>query len=239
MAKGRMISKAISLDEKVNALSDDTCRLLFTWLITHLDCEGRMHGDPQTVKSIVFPRRNSSAKKIEKYLKELQNCALISRYSVNGNEYLWMKNFQKHQVGLNKDREARSQIPPFLTDPTQELVRSKDMSDSRLGLIEVKDQVKDKTKTKSSISLENTLEIYQSNIGAYTEDIEEQVKDACEAFTSEWVTDAIKEAVRHKKRSWAYVSGVLKNWRRNGRDTLPQKDPDKYIKGKFGHMVQR
>jgi hypothetical protein len=42
MARGRFVSKAISLDEKVNALSNDTIRLLFTWLILHLDCEERI-----------------------------------------------------------------------------------------------------------------------------------------------------------------------------------------------------
>ena len=72
MARGRMISKAISLDEKVNSLSDDTARLLFTWLIPHLDCEGRQHGDAMTIKSIVFPRRNISIRKVEKYLKEME-----------------------------------------------------------------------------------------------------------------------------------------------------------------------
>ena len=87
MARGRMISKAISLDEKVNALSDDTARLLFTWLIPHLDCEGRQHGDAQTIKSIVFPRRSISTRKVEKYLKEIEKQELVLQYSVNGNTY--------------------------------------------------------------------------------------------------------------------------------------------------------
>jgi hypothetical protein len=112
MARGRFISKEVSLDEKVDALSDDTCRLLFTWLITHLDCEGRMYGDAQTVKSIVFPRREISIKKVERYLQELEKLELISRYSVKGNQYLWMRNFEKHQVGLVKMKEAPSIIPP-------------------------------------------------------------------------------------------------------------------------------
>jgi hypothetical protein len=139
MARGRFINKAISLDEKVDALSDDTARLLFTWLIAHLDCEGRMHGDAVTVKSIVFPRRNISQRKIEKYLKELEKFELIFRYSVNGNQYLWMKNFEKHQVGLKKNREAQSQIPPF----TQELIRT-NVGESPS---EVKVKVKVKVKT--------------------------------------------------------------------------------------------
>lgn len=138
MARGRFISKVISLDEKVDALSDDTARLLFTWLITHLDCEGRMHGDPITVKSIVFPRRKISVAKIGKYLEELEKNDLIFRYSVNGNEYLWMETFEKHQPGLQKSKEAQSQIPPI----PLELLQSKD----RVTLTQVK--VKDKDKDK-------------------------------------------------------------------------------------------
>ena len=120
MARGRMISKAISLDEKVNNLSDDTARLLFTWLIPHLDCEGRLHGDAVTIKSIVFPRRNISPKRIEKYLNEFEKNGLIIRFAVNGNTYLFAPQFNKHQVGLQKSREAQSQIPP----PPQELLQS-------------------------------------------------------------------------------------------------------------------
>ena len=112
MARGRMINKAISLDEKVNNLSDDTARLLFTWLIPHLDCEGRLHGDAVTIKSIVFPRRNISPKRIEKYLNEFEKNGLIIRFAVNGNTYLFAPQFNKHQVGLQKSREAQSQIPP-------------------------------------------------------------------------------------------------------------------------------
>ena len=138
MARGRFVSKAISLDEKVDALSNDTARLLFTWLITHLDCEGRMYGDAQTVKSIVFPRRKISTQKVEKYLKELEKSELLFRYSVNGNHYLCMKNFEKHQPGLRKEKETQSQIPPF----TPDLGRSKDGN----GLTQVKVKVKDKTK---------------------------------------------------------------------------------------------
>jgi len=137
MARGRMISKAISLDEKVNALSDDTCRLLFTWLIPHLDCEGRMHGDPITVKSIVFPRRNISTPKVEKYLKELEKTELILRYFVNGNQYLSAPNFEKHQVGLRKSQESASQIPSFTTE------LKRDGSVLAPTQIKIKEEIKD------------------------------------------------------------------------------------------------
>ena len=138
VARGRMISKAISLDENVNSLSDDTARLLFTWMIPHLDCEGRLHGDALTVKSIVFPRRNISPKRVEEYLNELEKNELIKRFVVNGNTYLFAPHFDKHQTGLNKNREAQSQLPP----PPQDLIQSK----SRISPLQVKDKVKDKVK---------------------------------------------------------------------------------------------
>ena len=138
MPRGRFINKTISLDEKVDSLSCDTARLLFTWLIIHLDCEGRMHGDAVTVKSIIFPRRNIRATKVEKYLFEMEENELIVRYSCNGNTYLVAPHFEQHQVGLQKSKEAQSQIPPF----TLGLIKSK----VRQSHLQVKDEVKDEVK---------------------------------------------------------------------------------------------
>jgi len=138
MARGRFISKAISLDEKVDALSNDTVRLLFTWMITHLDCEGRTYGDPQTIKSIVFPRRCMDVRTMQKYLDELVKSGLIQRYINGGSTFICLPNFQKHQPGLNKDKESPSQIPPI----PQELIQS----NNGVTLTEVK--VKDKVKVK-------------------------------------------------------------------------------------------
>jgi hypothetical protein len=47
MARGRMINNAIAGDIKIHALSDDSSRLAFTWLITFADRKGRTLGDPQ------------------------------------------------------------------------------------------------------------------------------------------------------------------------------------------------
>lgn len=241
MARGRFISKAISLDEKIDALSSDTVRLLFTWLITHLDCEGRMYGDAQTVKSIVFPRRSMRVQIIEKYLVELEEKGLIMRYSAPSGTYLCMKNFEKHQPGLNKNREAQSQIPP----PTPELIQS------NVGVTpsQVKDKVKDKEEVKEEsvvdkiINKEDVLEVYQKEIGGPSEDMENEVDLACKRFTVPWVVDAIREAVKRKRRDWRYIAGILKNWERFGKDVeMPghgKQDPDKYVKGKYGNRVIR
>ena len=213
MARGRMISKSISLDEKVNSLPDDTARLLFTWLIPHLDCEGRQHGDPVTIKSIVFPRRNISIRKIEKYLKEMEKKRLILRYSVDGNAYLFAPNFEKHQTGLQKSKEAQSQIPPPPPDLIPELLQSK----VGFSLLQVKDQVKVKVKDQyNNSSRKNLAEIYEQNIGVITPMIAEELKMLSEEFSLEWFTEAIKEACGQNKRNLKYVKAILERWKVDG-----------------------
>ncbi len=112
MARGRMITNLICKDKKVHALSDDTARLLFTWLITVADCEGRTFGDPSIVKATIFPRRNEiTAERIDGYLNEMYMLGLIVRYIVDDEQYIYFPSFEKNQVGLRKDREAKSEIP--------------------------------------------------------------------------------------------------------------------------------
>ena len=247
MARGRMISKVISLDEKVNALSNDSVRLLFTWLIPHLDCEGRMYGDPQTVKSIVFPQRSMDVRTMQKYLDELVESGLIQRYINGGTTYICFPNFKKHQIGLNKSKELPSQIPAPKTENLQ--------NDSGNNPAQVKVEVKVKEETKeesSSLSKEDVIEVYKKEIaGLYEEEslseiIEKDIEATINIFSAAWVIDAIQEAVSRKNRTWRYVTGILKNWKRYGKDAdFPSNkgprriDPDKYIKGKYGHMVRR
>lgn len=113
MARGRIISNAITGDKKVNDLSDDTSRLAFTWLITFADVDGRTNGDPALLRSMLFPRRRDiTIEQIEGYIREWHNAGLIIWYEANGDWYIAFPNFAKHQPWLRKDREAESIIPP-------------------------------------------------------------------------------------------------------------------------------
>ena len=125
MANGRMISRDICSDKRINDLSSDLSRLGFTWIITLLDREGRVHGDPAVVRSMIFPRRQDvTIDHIEEIILEWFRLGLVVWYEANDDLWLWFPNFDKHQVGLRKEREAPSHIP----DPTAEgveLVRSR------------------------------------------------------------------------------------------------------------------
>jgi hypothetical protein len=60
------------------------------------------------------------------------------------------------------------------------------------------------------------------------------------------LTPMIAEAVSLNKRNWRYIAAILERWsvegKSNGtyrRDSAKKASPDKYFKGKYGHMVWR
>jgi len=124
LAKGRLVHKKICLSEQVGLLPNDTARLLYTWIIPHLDIEGRFYGDARRVNSTVFPLRAISDKSIERYLQAMEEVGLIVRYEVVGQIFMWMPRFSLHQT-LRKDRERASYIPAPPDEVVQEYQVSK------------------------------------------------------------------------------------------------------------------
>lgn len=53
-AESRLIYNSISTSERVSSLGVKGA-LLYTWLITHCDTQGRMPGKPKIVKQLVVP----------------------------------------------------------------------------------------------------------------------------------------------------------------------------------------
>ncbi|MBA7683657.1 hypothetical protein ES703_92031 [subsurface metagenome] len=87
--------------------------------------------------------------------------------------------------------------------------------------------------------------LYEQNIGMLTPMIAEELREAERLYPETWIKDAIKEAVALNKRSWRYIAAILERWSTEGkgdgtyRRDFKKTDPDKYIKGKYGHMVRR
>jgi len=110
MPEGRMLKKQISISKTLPELKSDSARLLYTWLIPHLDVEGRFSADPDVVKGHVVPRLKMTKKKIWDYLQDMAEKGLIILYEADGDYYLEFTVFEKHQI-IRKDREADSKIP--------------------------------------------------------------------------------------------------------------------------------
>jgi hypothetical protein len=112
MATGRLLQKKISHSDQVDALSDDTCRLCFTWSLAHLVYPGCFYASAKKIKALVVPLRvDISIDMVEGYVKEWEAQKLVARYQVNGDDFLFYPNFLENQPGLRANREGKSSIP--------------------------------------------------------------------------------------------------------------------------------
>ncbi|MFP3899068.1 MAG: DnaD domain-containing protein [Dehalococcoidia bacterium] len=91
----------------------------------------------------------------------------------------------------------------------------------------------------------NVFALYEQNIGMITPLIAEELKEAERLYPAQWLEEAFKEAVALNKRSWRYIARILERWAREGKDSgehkrdIEKDGPDKYVKGRYGHLVKR
>jgi hypothetical protein len=112
MAEGRIIKKCISESKKLAELKSDSARLLYTWLIPHLDSSGRYVADPEIIKGHIVPKiKTMTISKIKQILDELADTGLIRLYKSNGEVYLELIKFAEFQKSLALDREPKSKLP--------------------------------------------------------------------------------------------------------------------------------
>jgi DNA replication protein len=98
--------------------------------------------------------------------------------------------------------------------------------------------------TKGTIS-RDIFSLYERNIGMLTPLIAEQLQEAERLYPADWVESAFKEAVALNKRNWKYILRILERWAiegrddgKSGRDSEKEGNREKYIRGKYGHMVK-
>jgi DNA replication protein len=91
----------------------------------------------------------------------------------------------------------------------------------------------------------NVFSLYENNIGELTPMVAEQLKLAAAEYPADWIGDAIREAADLNKRNWRYIQRILENWQTEGRGRgksgrrIQERDPDRFTKGKYGHIVRR
>jgi len=91
--------------------------------------------------------------------------------------------------------------------------------------------------------LPDVFTLYEENIGLITPMIAEELKDALATYPEDWIRDALKESVTLNKRSFRYVQRILERWTAEGRDIdgthRPDTERDKFVRGRYGGLVQR
>ena len=89
----------------------------------------------------------------------------------------------------------------------------------------------------------NIYRLYEQNIGVLTPHIADCLKDAKKEYTTQWVHDAIVEAVEKNKRSWKYINWLLNYWDQNGKGYETSKRSDEqdgkeYATGKYSKFIK-
>lgn len=116
MARSRNIKPGFFINDKL-AECAPLARLLFSGLWCIADRKGRLEDRPKRIKAALLPYDNCD---VDILLQELHDHDFILRYEIDGNRYIQIINFLKHQNPHIK--EAASIIPP---PPTKEAATEK------------------------------------------------------------------------------------------------------------------
>jgi len=144
-------------------------------------------------------------------------------------------------VRLAVEKDGRSEDIFFLNDgPGRQAAAKIESGELKLKGLEFKERAYVAAEEKPDI-----FTLYEQNIGMLTPMIADELRDAEQHYPPDWIRDAIKEAALNNKRSIKYIAKILQNWSVEGRtDGTYQRDskktdPDRFVKGKYGHMVRR
>jgi hypothetical protein len=112
MAKARMLHNKISRSLQVNRLSLEA-QLLFTWLISHADDEGRLYGEPEYIKGTVVPLKEDwTSKDVARYLDEIKEQGLIYSWQDIDRTAIQLVKWGEHQQ-IRTDRFKPSLVPSY------------------------------------------------------------------------------------------------------------------------------
>ena len=144
-------------------------------------------------------------------------------------------------INMAVDKDGASEDVYFLNTAANRQVVEK-IHNGELELTGLKTTGK---KYAPSEELPDIFTLYEDNIGILTPMVADELREAEKLYPKDWISDAVKEAVLYNKRNIKFILKILENWAAEGKsDGTHQRhpeetDPDKYIKGKYGHMVRR
>jgi hypothetical protein len=213
MARKRMIEPELWTDEQVSNLSRDA-RLLFIGLISNADDEGRLKGTPRYLKAVIFPYDDIGASLIDSWLNEVISQNLVIRYNVNGDEYLVLPSFLKHQT-INRPSPSRLPEPIF----TEGSLNTHGVLSEDSHLKEKKrkeENIKEKNKEKNIVSLKKTYGEFQNVL--LTDEEYQKLKDRLGADVSRYIEDLSRYLEQHKRKHYDSHYATILAWQRREKE---------------------
>lgn len=104
MPRCRNIKPGLAKNEVLAELGPHA-QLLFALLPCYADREGRLEDRPKRLKAEIFPYYDVD---VDALLQSLADCeeAFVVRYEIDGNRYLQITNFDRHQAPHHKEQES-------------------------------------------------------------------------------------------------------------------------------------
>lgn len=112
VARKRMIDPNLWEDQKL-ANCPWQARFVFIGLISHADDAGRLGGHPGILQSRIFHSTDGiKVDDMASWLDSLDNAGLIVRYETDGEQYIWLPGFHKHQQ-IQYPQQSSLPSPPM------------------------------------------------------------------------------------------------------------------------------
>ena len=226
VARARNVKPGLFINNELAEI-DPLGRLLFIGLWTIADREGRLKDIPVKIKAQVLPYDDCD---VDRLLADLATKDFITRYDVDGSQYIQINNFLKHQNPHMK--EAASEIPPpCQNDAHSEVAPNKhskstvqaqkehttNPADSLNPLIDSLTPLPDSLKDPGGRGgvdggFKKIVKAYENNLHPLTPINQDMLCDWLnEGMDADVIVYAIKQAVQANVRTAKYVNGILRN----------------------------
>ncbi len=211
----RVIKESIKRSPQIDSLTWFE-EVVFCRLIVTVDDYGCTDGRPVVLKNDLFPTKENITKKaIEDAVSKLVHVGLVERYEADGQPYLFLPTWEKHQRIRNKQRKYP--IPPYLSLtadcghlPADCPPKSESESESESN---PNPMMADTHVHEVREMMAFWEEISGSPVSRMLE--QEIVAKVCAGYDTELLQEALKLS-RGKSSPGKYFEKLLQNWRRDG-----------------------
>jgi hypothetical protein len=252
----RIIKESIWTSPNLNRLSP-RAELHFYRILPSADDHGCFECTPSIVRGRCYPRKQDiRLGDIEKWQDELERNELIKRWHEEGRQYAILLNFQKHQrvrsVHLRKTPAPPAQLAMMMEAQTEQLVADESEDDDgrqvtssdRLVPIPIHNPIHNPIPIPERESNKEKKPYGElKNVHLSLDEFEKLV----DKFTEPLAREKIEKLSAYKKskgKNYRDDYATILNWAMRDQEQqavlkAKQDDPDRYVKGKYGHMVMR
>jgi hypothetical protein len=210
-------------------------------LLVQCDDYGRMDARLAILRARCFPLRvdRVSAKDIEGYLKCLQDIGLIQLYVVEDKPFLAITKWEKHQ----QIRAQRAKYPGL--DDVSAIIDNHLITDDINGNQMIADALVIQTNPNLNLNpnIESNKLIFSDfkNVHLTQEEYDKLVESFGEPVAKDKI-EALSLYKKSKGKQYKDDYATILVWARTKKAEKSEGDgrhPDKFVKGKYGHLVER